>query len=192
MDATYKTTKYDLPLFIICVKTNVGYITVAEFIVQSENSEEISNALFKLKEWNPGWKPAFFMTDYSEAELMAIERVFPETQTYLCDFHREQAWERWVSDRKHGLVGDEADELLKLLRECAHAPSPAHGDPAPQDSYYQMAVERLKNSNVWNKHENVQKWLEMKWLSIPQVCCIADTCTVTQHWELAKILKSII
>ena len=30
------------------------------------------------------------MTDYSEAELLAIEKCFPGTQVYLCDFHREQ------------------------------------------------------------------------------------------------------
>ena len=44
-----------------------------------------------------------FMTDYCDAEMSAIEEVFPECKTYLCDFHREQCWERWVKDRKHGL-----------------------------------------------------------------------------------------
>lgn len=33
IDATYKTTKYDLPLFFICVPTNVGYCVVAEFVI---------------------------------------------------------------------------------------------------------------------------------------------------------------
>ena len=36
MDATYKTTKYSIPLFFVCVKTNVSYSVVAEFIIQSE------------------------------------------------------------------------------------------------------------------------------------------------------------
>ena len=39
IDATYKTTKYDLALFFICVKTNVGYSVVAEFVIQSETAE---------------------------------------------------------------------------------------------------------------------------------------------------------
>ena len=30
LDATYKTTKYELPLFLLSVKTNVGYSVVAE------------------------------------------------------------------------------------------------------------------------------------------------------------------
>ena len=45
MDATYKTTKYELPLFFIAVKTNVGYSPVADFVVQSETTDQIAEAL---------------------------------------------------------------------------------------------------------------------------------------------------
>ena len=92
IDATYKTTKYELALFFVCVQTNVGYSVVAEFTVQSETTENIQEALQLLKDWNPKWNPKYFMSDYSEAELSAIEAVFPQAKTYLCDFHREQAW----------------------------------------------------------------------------------------------------
>ena len=95
LDATSKTTKYDLALFFLCVKTNVGYSVVGEFVIQSETSQQIAEALMVLKGWNPNWNPPFFIVDYSEAELGAIEEVFPSTKVYLCDFHREQAWERW-------------------------------------------------------------------------------------------------
>ena len=30
MDASYKTTKYTIPLFFVCVKTNMGYSVVGE------------------------------------------------------------------------------------------------------------------------------------------------------------------
>jgi hypothetical protein len=30
-----------------------------------------------LSNWNPNWKPACFMTDFSEAEINAIEEIFP-------------------------------------------------------------------------------------------------------------------
>ena len=65
------------------------------------------------------------MSDYSEAELLAIETCFPSTKVFLCDFHREQAWERWVKDHKHGLTKDEHEQLFCLLRTCANA-SPSH------------------------------------------------------------------
>ena len=33
LDATYKTTQYELALFFLTVRTNVGYSVVAEFII---------------------------------------------------------------------------------------------------------------------------------------------------------------
>ena len=63
LDTTYKTTRYDLSLLFICIRTNVAYIVVAEFITQQEDAEHISEALQQLQCWNPSWKPEFFMTD---------------------------------------------------------------------------------------------------------------------------------
>ena len=80
------------------------------------------------------------MSDYSEAEQLAINDVFPQCTVYLCDLHREQAWERWVRDHHHGLSRDEGDKLLQLLRECAHAPTPRPQENVPQDHYYNLAV----------------------------------------------------
>ena len=91
MDATYKTTKYSLPLFFLCVKTNVNYTVVADFVIESENTDKIFEALSVIKLWTPGWNPKYFITDYSEAEMSAINMLFSETQLYLCEFHREQA-----------------------------------------------------------------------------------------------------
>ena len=83
IDATYKTTKCEVALFFLCVKTNVGYV---EFVVSSESAHEIAEALSILKKWNPDWNPAFFMSDYSEAEFIAVEQVFPSSCLYICDF----------------------------------------------------------------------------------------------------------
>ena len=59
MDAAYKITKYELPLFFICVKINVGYSTVPEFITQFETASHIEEALSILKKWNPTWCPSY-------------------------------------------------------------------------------------------------------------------------------------
>lgn len=143
MDATYKTTKYSMPLFFICVKTNVSYTVVAEFISQYETSEHIYEALSILKTWNPEWNPEFFLTDYSDAEIAAVNKLFPATQMYLCEFHREQAWERWVKERKHGLSEMQGATLLDLLRDCANAPPNRDLQDEPSDYYYQSALTTL-------------------------------------------------
>jgi len=76
LDTTYKTSRYALPLFFVCVRTNVNYSVVASFIVQSEDSFCIAEALQILQDWNPDWHPGHWMVDFSEAEINALESVF--------------------------------------------------------------------------------------------------------------------
>lgn len=77
IDATYKTTIYDMPLFFLCVFTNVGYVNVATFLLVDECQNSIAAGLKQIAEWNPTWKPAQFITDFSEAQISALEEVFP-------------------------------------------------------------------------------------------------------------------
>ena len=79
LDATYKTCKYELPLFLLCVATNIGYSVVGTFIVERETSEAITEALHHIKQWNPEWKPSYFLVDFDESEINAIETLFPGT-----------------------------------------------------------------------------------------------------------------
>lgn len=172
MDATYKTTKYDIPLFFLTVRTNAGYMVAAEFIIQVESVSNIEEALHIIKKWNPDWNPPFFMCDYSEAEISSLENVFPNTVVYICDFHREQCWERWVKDQKHGLTRSEGDFLLDILRTCAYAP-PVYSPGQDPDFQYCSAVKNLKASQVWQDHEQVQTWLNNYWLPIAKVHIIS-------------------
>ena len=62
LEAAYKTCKYVLPLFFLCVETNVEYQVVATFILENEAEADIAEALNILRNWNPLWKPSYFMT----------------------------------------------------------------------------------------------------------------------------------
>ena len=77
LDATYKTSRYALPLFFVAVPKNTRYQVIASFIISSETTESISQALKVLSRWNPDWKPANWMTDCCQAEISAAENVFP-------------------------------------------------------------------------------------------------------------------
>ena len=88
MDATFK---YAIPLFFVCVHTNVGYKIVAKSLYQNEDNECIAEALNIIKSWNPTWKPKYFMVDYSMAEINAVKSEFPDVEVYVSDFHRGQA-----------------------------------------------------------------------------------------------------
>ena len=86
----------------------------------------------------------------------------------LSDFHCEQAWERWVKDGKHGLSSEDAEPLLTELRACVWAPPGKEGEFKAIDIYYKQAVNRLKQSKVWQDHPRIKLWLSTTWLSIPQ------------------------
>ena len=45
LDATYKTTKYTLPLFFLVVKTNVNFQVCAVIVLQEESTQMITRAL---------------------------------------------------------------------------------------------------------------------------------------------------
>lgn len=45
LDATYKTTRYELSLFFLVVKTNVNYAVVGVFVIQNEATADIIEAL---------------------------------------------------------------------------------------------------------------------------------------------------
>ncbi|XP_041460625.1 uncharacterized protein LOC121411820 [Lytechinus variegatus] len=158
LDATYRTTKYALPLFFLAVKTNVGYSVVAEFVVQYETKDAIKQGLQTIQDWmkreKMTWKPKYFMTDFCEREIQAIEETFPGTRVFLCDFHREQAWGRWTS-KKDNCAAVYHDTVLAMLRRCAHAPT---------EREYKDALTHLQQSEAWKKNGKLQRWFTKTWL----------------------------
>ena len=100
LNATYKTNKYGYPLFLVVVITNHMHgMPVGMFFVEEETTEMITTALAALAHWNPNWKPMYWMIDKSDQESNAISNNFPESHILLCDFHRLQAWYRWLSKK---------------------------------------------------------------------------------------------
>ena len=98
MDGIYRITKYGFPCMFLKVKTFIGSgMVIATIIPQYENEDLLAESLTILKQCNPLWSPKFTMTDKSAVELGAIGKVFPSAIHLLCDFHRSQAWDRWVS-----------------------------------------------------------------------------------------------
>ena len=83
LDATYRTTRYALPLFFLVVKTNIDYQIVGAFVSDNESEESITETLQILKQWNHEFKPKYFMTDYSTEEIGAVKTVFSKSHLLL-------------------------------------------------------------------------------------------------------------
>lgn len=83
LDATYRTTKYSLPLYFLVVKTNHEYKVVASFVTQTETTAAIKEGLNVIKKWNPDWNPKHCMVDFAEEEISAVEELFPSMYIFL-------------------------------------------------------------------------------------------------------------
>lgn len=157
LDATHKTSDYALPLFLLVVKTPSGYTPAGVFIIQFETAHCIAEALDVFKQWCDNWSPQYWMVDYSKAEISAIKQVFPESQISICDFHRLQAWQRWLR-RKENNISD-PDEALRLMKHVASA-SNQHD--------FDKAVEVLVDSEYW-KNNRFRSYFEEVWLSVKEL-----------------------
>jgi len=68
---------------------------------------------------------------------------FAECHVYICDFHREQAWERWLNKKENGL-SDKKNHVLCILRRIAREET---------TDRYKKAVEDLKSSDSYSKYK---------------------------------------
>ncbi|XP_013420696.1 uncharacterized protein LOC106181007 isoform X2 [Lingula anatina] len=153
MDATYRTSRYAMPLFFICVKTNVNFTVVASFLVETENQESIMEALAIIKKYSPEWDPEHMMVDYSMSEINALEASFPETKILLCDFHREKSWKEWVSKIQNGVSGCQ-EECLGILRALAHSPTVTD---------YKETLAHFKSSDLWKDNPKFRTYFSNHW-----------------------------
>lgn len=77
----------------------------------------------------------------------------------LCDFHREHAWERWVSKNAHGVVAYK-DEVLAKLRAVAHSSTTME---------YETAFAALAEWHVWKNNISLRNWFQETWLAEREV-----------------------
>ncbi|XP_046841012.1 uncharacterized protein LOC124435106 [Xenia sp. Carnegie-2017] len=78
------------------------------------------------------------MDCYSFTRLLIRNVYITECQTYICDFHREQAWERWLSKSSNGLLPLK-NMILAKLRLIARARTEAD---------YEENVKNFKSSEA--------------------------------------------
>ena len=79
----------------------------------------------------------------------------------LSGFHREQAWERWLSQSSNGVVAHK-NAILACLRRVAEAKS---------EQELEEALELLKHTDYWQCEygQSFRQWFEEKWLSNKEV-----------------------
>ena len=84
-----------------------------------------------------------------------------ECKVLLCDFHREQAWERWLNLTANGARLYKG-VVLAYLRRIANSES---------ENSYLKNVEELQDSDIWNLDQNkkLREWISKTWLPCHEV-----------------------
>ena len=102
---------------------------------------------------------------------------FLDSKVLLCDFHREQAWERWLNLVANGMQAVK-EEPLFMLRRIA--------DSETEESF-QINLNFLFNSNLWNdeQHGKFKNWMNNVWLPCYKVCKISS------HEELFRLIRAL-
>jgi len=88
---------------------------------------------------------------------------FLESFVFICDFHREQSWTRWVSKIDNG-ASEAKGKVLSMLRRCAHSCSLKE---------YNDAITKLKESKEWLGNSRLRNWFSKTWITENKVCTVA-------------------
>ena len=95
---------------------------------------------------------------------MFLLYIIADCHVYICDFRREQAWERWAGKKDNGVLM-EKETLLCHLRRAAGA------ETIPK---YNEAVNALKSLTLWKENPKLRNWLNNIWLRICKVMCLVE------------------
>ena len=77
---------------------------------------------------------------------MTNKKFLSESLVLLCDFHREQPWERWCSKLSNGISTNKGDitEQLRLLTHCGSL------------EYFNTSLNHFTSTCLWEEHPQPQ------------------------------------
>ena len=116
-------------------------------------------ALNILMHWNPQWKPKYAMVDNDRREIPAIENSFRDIIAYICDFHREQTWVRWLHKGENGVSSEESKVVLGLIRAIAISLT----EKEMNDN-----ISKLKTNEIFLRNKKLRLWMKNEWLSMKE------------------------
>ena len=92
--------------------------------------------------------------------MIIYNLVFLGTKAILCDFHREQAWERWLAKKANGCSQRKGD-ILPFLRRIARSRTIDEMNDA---------ISNLEKSEFFDENfKTFREYIEKYWLSIKEV-----------------------
>ena len=94
-----------------------------------------------------------FLAPFSFVTIVNNPFLFTETHVHVCDFHREKAWNEWVSKTTNG-VTESREVVLQYLRNIAKSANQIE---------LEQNILMLKESQVWKQSVKLQKYFTEFW-----------------------------
>lgn len=140
-----------------------GAAPLGVFITQGQSEEVYKEAFLLLKNefpaaFNGEGLPKFFMTDHSQAEMNAIQAVWPLCTVLLCIFHVLQAVWRWLWESKHNIPENKRVEYFNNFKNILHAP---HKNGA--NEMYENCISCEQEFPGWVQYVKYNWQLKEKW-----------------------------
>lgn len=154
LDSSGKMDKYDCRVFLLMVTSPIGGLPVGVFITTNESEEAITQGLdlhrSLLDSECFGGRgthgPQIFMTDYSDAEINSLAKIYPSASLFLCIFHVLAAVWKWLRDAENLVNKDDRPILYGLMRKLLYANSKEEFD---------AVIDEMNNHTVLQKYDNV-------------------------------------
>lgn len=121
MDCTYKTNKYNMPMFHVTSHTSTGQtFTVAVCFLKQETIADYTRALQELKNFIPDLPTKAVVTDSEAALSAALKAVCPEWKHILCRWHVGQ---NILTEFKRRMTVQQWNLVMKHWRDILDSPS---------------------------------------------------------------------
>ena len=98
---------------------------------------------------------------------------FAGCSVFICDFHREQAWERWLKKKINGFASVK-QKVIALFRRIAHSETITDSE---------KAIEDLQNSEYWKNGANLREYFTKTWLKNKEVRKALVSLYIYTHYE---------
>lgn len=92
-----------------------------------------------------------------------------ESFVYLCDFHREQSWDRWLK-ASHNCIGNDKSEILNLFRSIAHA------NTIEEFNMAKSALEVIKLMHAFNIYTEGKLYHDMNFMNCQMISTYDNHC----------------
>lgn len=101
----------------------------------------------------------YFIKKYHQHYKLFKILLNKDCPVFICDFHREQAWERWFNKKANGHSEDKS-KIVPWLRHIVHSETIEKSEEA---------IELLKISEHWTNGEKLRDYVSKYWLRVKEV-----------------------